>query len=167
YNGLVPGPTVVATSGTPQLVRFFNDLPDVDPVGIGEPITAVHRHGGFQGPADDGYPLDTFARRRSRDYFYPNRPDGGLEQNEHSTTWYHDHTIDITGPNVYRGLAGFYLSFDAVDSIAGELDTNPQALRLPGRMVSLPSGEQFREFDVPIVIQDKLFDRNGFLVFDT
>src|SRR5437867_4573748 len=35
YNGLVPGPTVVATSGTPQLVRFFNDLPDVDPVGIG------------------------------------------------------------------------------------------------------------------------------------
>ena len=167
YNGMAPGPTFIARSGTPFLVRFVNDLPQNDPVGIGEPISAIHRHGGFQAEEDDGYPIDTFCTGQSRDYFYPNEPADGLEQNEESTLWYHDHAIDITGPNVYRGLAGFYLSFDAVDSIAGELDTNPQALRLPGRMVSLPSGEQFREFDVPIVIQDKLFDRNGFLVFDT
>src|SRR5439155_1174747 len=65
------------------------------------------------------------------------------------------------------GLAGFFLNFDAVDSIEGELDTNPRALRLPGRMVRLSSGAEFREFDVPIVIQDKQFDKNGFLVFDT
>src|SRR5215813_6553773 len=154
YDGIQPGPTFVTRSGTPALVRFVNQLPENDPVGIGEPITAVHRHGGFQAPEDDGYPLDTFCTGQSRDYFFPNVPDDGLEQNEHSTLWYHDHAIDITGVNVYRGLAGFYLNFDEVDS-GNELDDDPRALRLP-------SGE----FDVGLVFQDRQFDENGFLVFD-
>src|SRR5438552_13010898 len=167
YDGMSPGPTFLARSGTPSLVRFVNDLPMNDPVGIGEPISAIHRHGGFQFPEDDGYPLDTFCTSQSRDYFYPNEADDLQEQNEHSTLWYHDHAIDITGMNVYRGLAGFFLNFDRVDSIAGELDTGAAALRLPGRMVALPSGDQFRQFDVPLVFQDKRFDQNGFLAFDT
>src|SRR5438552_9385475 len=139
YDGMAPGPTFLARSGTPFLVRFVNDLPENDPVGIGEPITAIHRHGGFQFPEDDGYPLDTFCgpspatgnQPQSRDYFYPNEADDLDPQNEHSTLWYHDHAIDITGQNVYRGLAGFFLNFDAVDSFAGEEDLNPGALRLP------------------------------------
>ena len=167
YDGMVPGPTFLAQSGTPFLVRFVNDLPQNDPVGIGEPITVIHRHGGFQFEEDDGYPLDTFCSGQSRDFFYPNEADDLQEQNEHSTLWYHDHAIDITGPNVYRGLAGFFLNFDQVDTLAGEVDTSPRALRLPGRMVRLASGETFREFDVPLVVQDKQFDQNGFLVFDT
>ncbi len=168
YNGMVPGPTFLGRSGTPVLVRFVNDLPTNDPVGIGEPISAVHRHGGFQAPEDDGYPLDTFCTGQSRDYFYPQTPAPNVfglpnpEQNEESTMWYHDHAIDITGPNVYRGLAGFFLNFDEVDSFLGEEDPNPRALRLPGRMRG-----QVREFDIPIVIQDKLFDQDGRLVFDT
>jgi spore coat protein A len=32
-----------------------------------------------------------------------------------STQWYHDHAMDITGPNVYAGLAGFYLLTDDLD----------------------------------------------------
>ena len=174
YEGMTPGPTFLARSGTPFLVRFVNDLPENDPVGIGEPITAIHRHGGFQFPEDDGYPLDTFCgpspatgnQPQSRDYFYPNEADDLDPQNEPSTLWYHDHAIDITGQNVYRGLAGFFLNFDAVDSFAGEEDLNPGALRLPGRMTTL-NGRPFREFDVPMVFQDKLFDANGFLVYDT
>src|SRR5437867_3281256 len=74
YNGMAPGPTFLGRSGTPFLVRFVNDLPMNDPVGFGEPITAVHRHGGFQAPEDDGYPLDTFCTGQSRDYFYPQTP---------------------------------------------------------------------------------------------
>ena len=167
YQGMSPGPTFLAESGVPFIVRFVNDLPENDPVGIGEPITAIHRHGGFQFPEDDGYPIDTFCSGQSRDYFYPNEADDLQVQNEHSTLWYHDHAIDITGPNVYRGLAGFFLNFDAIDSLLGEEDPNPNALRLPGRMTTLPSGEPFREFDVPLVVQDKLFDQNGFLVYDT
>lgn len=155
YNGMAPGPTIVSRSGTPHLVRFKNKLPQNDPVGIGEPIVAIHRHGGFQKPEDDGYPLDTFCYGQTRDYAYPNRPDQGLAQNEHSTLWYHDHAIDITAENVYRGLAGFYLNFDEIDS-DNERDPNPRALRLP-------SGA----YDVPVVIQDKRFDENGFLFYDS
>ena len=40
-----------------------------------------------------------------RTYRYP------LEQRA-ATLWYHDHTMDFTGPNVYRGLAGFLLVDD-------------------------------------------------------
>src|SRR5206468_5392418 len=117
---------------------------------------------------DDGCPLATLCTGQSRDFYSPltAAPNGfGLpnpEQNEESTMWYHDHAIDITGPNVYRGLAGFFLNFDEVDSFLGEEDPNPRALRLPGRMRG-----QVREFDIPIVIQDKLFDQDGRLVFDT
>src|SRR5262245_39556093 len=153
YDGQIPGPTFVARSGTPFLVRFVNNIPEKDPVGIGEPITAVHRHGGFQAPEDDGYPLDTFCTGQSRDYFYPNVPEGGLQQNQHSTEWYHDHTIDITGPNVYRGLAGFFLHFNSFDT--GNENDPPPAL-------GLPSGK----FDIGLVIQDKQFNQDGFLVFD-
>ena len=167
YDGMMPGPTFMARSGTPFLVRFVNDLPENDPVGIGEPISAIHRHGGWQFPEDDGYPLDTFCSGQSRDYFYPNEADDLDPQNEHATLWYHDHAIDITAQNVYRGLAGFFLNFDEVDSMLGEVDPNPRALRLPGRMVSLPSGGMFREFDVPLVFQDRRFDPNGFLVYDS
>jgi FtsP/CotA-like multicopper oxidase with cupredoxin domain len=159
YNGTIPGPTFVARSGTPQLIRFVNDLPTNDPVRIGEPITAIHRHGGFQAPEDDGYPLDTFCSGQSRDYFYPNRPDAGNPQNEHSTNWYHDHAIDITAENVYRGLAGFFLyhnDFDTGDEATG--------LRLPSNKFN---GEKIGPFDIPLVIQDRLFDRNGFLVYNS
>jgi FtsP/CotA-like multicopper oxidase with cupredoxin domain len=154
YDGQIPGPTFVAHSGTPHLVRFVNDLPTVDPMGIGLPITVIHRHGGFQAPEDDGYPLDTFCTGQSRDYLYPNRPAGGLVQNEHSTQWYHDHAIDITAENVYRGLSGFYLNFDSLDT-GNETDPPPA--------LGLPSGP----FDVGLVLQDRLFDANGFLIYDS
>lgn len=154
YAGQIPGPTFVARSGTPHLVRFVNDLPENDPVRIGLPILAIHRHGGYQAPGDDGYPLDTFCSGQSRDYFYPNVPARGLLQNEHSTNWYHDHAIDITAQNVYRGLTGFYLNFNSLDT-GNELDPPPA--------LGLPSGE----FDVGLVLQDKLFDANGFAYYDS
>jgi len=67
--------------------------------------------------------------------------------------WYHDHAIDITAENVYRGLAGFYVSFNTLDT-GNETDPPPA--------LGLPSGD----FDIGLVIQDRLFDRNGFLVYD-
>src|SRR5207244_516410 len=155
------GPTVVSNrrsfpppnvTGKAPLVRFVNELVE-GRHDIGEPITAIHRHGGFQNPEDDGYPLDTFCFGESRDYFYPNRADAGLLQNEHSTMWYHDHAIDITAENVYRGLAGFYVSHNVLDT-GNETDPPPA--------LGLPSGD----FDIGLVIQDRLFDGNGFLVYD-
>ena len=155
YNGHTPGPTFITEAGTPVLARFTNLLPQNDPVGIGLPIAAIHRHGGFQAPGDDGYPTDFTPAGGSRDYLY-------FHPQDDSTLWYHDHSIDITAENVYRGLSGFYLIFDERDSLGGELDPNPNALRLPGKMVN-----GARKYDIPLVFQDRQFNANGFLVYDS
>jgi FtsP/CotA-like multicopper oxidase with cupredoxin domain len=78
----------------------------------------------------------------------PNRMDGDPAETV-STLWYHDHSMDHTAENVYKGLVGFHLLFDEVDS-GNENDPNPKALRLP-------SGE----FDVPLLLQDKRFAEDG------
>jgi FtsP/CotA-like multicopper oxidase with cupredoxin domain len=164
YEGTLPGPTYITESGTPTLIRYANNLPTNDPVGIGEPVSVIHRHGGFQAPEDDGYPMDCFASGQTRDYYYPCAPEGGLAQNEVSCLWYHDHSVDATATNVYRGLMGFNMNFDTLDSKLGEADPNPAALRLPGKMSA--DGKQ-RLFDVPLAIADRTFDANGQLVYNS
>jgi FtsP/CotA-like multicopper oxidase with cupredoxin domain len=62
--------------------------------------------------------------------------------------------MDHTAANVYKGLVGFHLFFDEVDS-GNENDPSLAALRLP-------SGE----FDIPLLFQDKRFDANGQLCLD-
>src|SRR5690606_199365 len=72
------------------------------------------------------------------------------------TLWFHDHRMDFTAPNVYRGLAGFYLLFDHIDS-GNENDPSPTALRLPSGV---------GDFDIPLMVQDKKFDSGGYIQFD-
>ncbi|KXK63837.1 copper oxidase [Micromonospora rosaria] len=145
YNGSFPGPTIVSRSGRRTVIRHTNRLP--------VPLV-VHLHGGRTPPADDGYPLDLVipeggsagggphaghgdTSTGSREYDYP------LEQRA-STLWYHDHRMDFTGPQVWRGLAGFHLVHDDEEE------------SLP-----LPSGDR----DVPLMICDRSFDRDGSLMY--
>lgn len=86
--------------------------------------------------------------RVSADTSGPNKEDGDIAETV-STLWYHDHAMDHTAENVYKGLVGFHLFFDEIDS-GNENDPFPKALRLP-------SGE----FDIPLLFQDKRFDSNG------
>ena len=154
YDGSIPGPTFRARVGQPQVIRFFNDLPR-DHRGFGVPNTTIHRHAGFQASESDGFPSDFFPPGTSKDFCYPNVYAGGDVREGQSTLWYHDHLVSFTAPNVYKGLAGMYLMFDEIDS-GDETDPNPRAL-------GLPSGE----FDIPLVVQDKLFNRNGKLVYNS
>jgi FtsP/CotA-like multicopper oxidase with cupredoxin domain len=78
----------------------------------------------------------------------PNNHDGDRTETL-CTLWYHDHSMDHTSENVYKGLVGFHLFFDEIDS-GDENDARPGALRLP-------SGE----FDIPLLFQDKRFDSDG------
>jgi len=141
FNGSFPGPTVLASTGRPMTVSVRNQLPVP---------TVVHLHGG-RTPADsDGYPTDLilpavtgqdWAASRStgttaagrRDYRYP------LDQRA-ATLWYHDHTMDFTGPNVYRGLAGFFIISDDEEQ------------NLP-----LPRGQH----DLPLMVCDRAFAADG------
>lgn len=64
-----------------------------------------------------------------------------------ATFWYHPHIMDITGKQVYMGLAGlFYID----DEISASLD--------------IP--KDYGVDDIPLIIQDRSFDRNGNLVYD-
>ncbi|GAA3387123.1 multicopper oxidase family protein [Cryptosporangium minutisporangium] len=145
YDGVFPGPTIESRRGRRTVVRHHNrtDVP-----------TVVHLHGGHT-PADhDGWPTDlvmplsgTHSHSHShhpgritqgrRDYVYP------LDQ-EAATLWYHDHRMDFTGPQVYRGLAGFHLVRDAVEEA------------LP-----LPSGDR----EIPLMIADRAFASDGSLKY--
>jgi len=104
---------------------------------LSEGVT-IHLHGGHL-PADmDGHPTDMIEPGQSKLYVYPNRQ-------EAATLWYHDHAMDRTGPHVYRGLAGFYLIEDEAE-----------------RGLGLPKGR----YDVPIMIQDKIFEADGSLRYE-
>jgi spore coat protein A len=81
--------------------------------------------------------MDMGGSRHFKDYVYP------LEQRA-ATLWYHDHRMDFTGPQVWRGLAGFHIIRD------DEEDALP-----------LPRGEK----DIPLMICDRSFDRDGSFLY--
>jgi FtsP/CotA-like multicopper oxidase with cupredoxin domain len=129
YQGLYPGPPIVARTGRSVVVRQHNELPE---------NVVVHLHGGHNPPDSDGFPTDYILPGASRDFCYPNTEAA-------ATHWYHDHTMDFTGWNVVRGLAGFYLITDDLE--AG---------------LNLPSGD----FDVPLMFQDRRFNPDGSFFYD-
>jgi spore coat protein A len=124
YDGIFPGPTIEARSGRRVVVRQKNELP--------VPVS-THLHGGVTPPESDGYPTDLVPPGGHKDYVYPN-------EQRASTHWYHDHRMDFTGPQVWRGLAGFYLLRDEAEDA-----------------LTLPTGEK----DVPVMIADRLFAEDG------
>lgn len=173
YDGIVPGPTFVARYGEPALVRIHNQLPN-DATGFGSPEISTHLHNLHCASESDGFAGDYYSATKAgptlgapgsyKDHHYPNcyanydRYDAsnGDPREGLGTLWYHDHRMDFTGANVYRGMAGFYLLFDHIDS-GDENDTNPAALRLPSGV---------GVYDIPLAIQDKRFDSGGYLAFD-
>jgi spore coat protein A len=143
YDGMFPGPTVVSRSGRRTVVTHRNEL---------RVPTVVHLHGGHTPAESDGYPTDLVlpasggdehagmggnVAHGQRDYVYPCRQRA-------ATLWYHDHRMDFTGPQVYRGLAGFHLIHDDEDDA------------LP-----LPKGER----DIPLMITDRAFAEDGSFLY--
>ncbi|MDW4905898.1 multicopper oxidase family protein [Streptomyces sp. ADMS] len=139
YNGLFPGPTLATRSERKIVVRHTNQL---------EVPVAVHLHGAKTPAEHDGFPTDLIlpdggwsghtmhggnTSQGSRAYEYP------LAQPA-ATLWYHDHRMDFTGPQVYKGLAGFHLVHDE------EEDNLP-----------LPKGDR----DIPLMICDRSFTESG------
>jgi FtsP/CotA-like multicopper oxidase with cupredoxin domain len=164
FNGQFPGPRIHARAGKPVLIRWRNELMSVAAHrGYGLPTPTTHLHNGHTASESDGNPLDTFASGEWHDSLYLNRNAGftdprfgpmGDPRETLSTMWYHDHCLDFTAQNVYRGNMGLYFQFTEFDS-GNENDPNPVAWRLP-------SGD----FDVPLVLHDRVFAPNGKGYFD-
>src|SRR5437762_2487047 len=156
---------LVAKRGLSARVAGATSSPPTTPFIAPLPIPRVLEPQASMTPAppseSDGFPADFFDSGFFYDQHYPNvcagfdaSPPAGDVRETMNTLWYHDHRFDFTAQNVYKGLAGFYLLFDEVDS-GDETDPNPRALRLP-------SGE----FDVPLMFADKVFDADGQVFFD-
>lgn len=140
YNGIFPGPTIESRRGRKTVVTHRNELP--------APVV-VHLHGGKTPAEHDGYPTDMIMpvggwngshgkhhgamSNGAREYVYP------VDQAA-ATLWYHDHRMDFTGPQVYKGLAGFHLIRDDEEESLG-----------------LPSGDR----EIPLMITDRSFTEDG------
>jgi FtsP/CotA-like multicopper oxidase with cupredoxin domain len=161
FDGISPGPTLVAQYGRRILMRNQNNLPaGPPPGGFGLNSVTTHLHNGHTPSESDGFPCDFYEIGQFYDHHYPNvlagfasthAPNGDPNETL-STLWFHDHRIDFTSQNVYKGLAAFYILFSAQDT--GNENTG----------FHLPT---FPDFDIPLMLADRIIDPDdGQLFFD-
>ncbi|WP_240667451.1 multicopper oxidase family protein [Streptomyces luteoverticillatus] len=153
YDGIFPGPTFAARSGRRTVLQVRNSL---------AVPTVTHLHGGVTPPESDGYPTDLLlparcspgGASRARDSMahdgmgddHAGRISIGYRTYEYplpqraATLWYHDHRMDFSAPQVWRGLAGFFLIGDEEEA-----------------RLSLPGGDR----DVPLMLCDRSFEEDG------
>ncbi|HEX2096471.1 MAG TPA: multicopper oxidase domain-containing protein [Solirubrobacterales bacterium] len=79
-----------------------------------------------------------------------------------STHWFHDHMLDFTAQNVYKGNAVMFNYYSALDR-GNEAHVDGVNLRLPSG-TALPWGN--RDYDVNLLLADKAWDENGQLWFN-
>ncbi|MEZ5258118.1 MAG: multicopper oxidase domain-containing protein [Ilumatobacteraceae bacterium] len=182
YNGTYPGPTIEVPKGKQIKVRFMNELVDangqtlphllpvdetihtaynhampngdlrtLDPA-VGPVPIVTHLHGGVTESASDGYPDAWYTPMvNGVQHRGPAASKGDIvpytfgNQQEATHLWYHDHTVGITRLNVYAGLVGNYFIRDWSNWMEWRLPTGA--------------------FEVPLVIQDRMFAADGSLHF--
>ncbi len=129
YGGSFPGPTIKRPTGHATRVTFVHDLPRQ------AGSMTVHQHGGHQSSADDGQPTKhLIAKGGRRTYTYPLRESG--KPMPAAFNFYHDHRMDKTARNNWRGLQGMFLVTDPAEKKLG-----------------LPHGR----FDVPLHFAERSF----------
>lgn len=115
------GPVMNLIKGQKVRVYYRNRL--------NEP-SIIHWHGLHVPQASDGHPMYTIGPGEQYVYEFE-------VMNPAGTSFYHSHAHEITGDQVYFGLAGLIKVTDDTEKALG-----------------LPSGE----YDVPLVLQDRRFD---------
>ncbi len=148
YDSSFPGPTFETRSGRGLLIEWRNDLPRTHFLPIDHHLhgaersnpevrAVVHVHGAKVPAHSDGYPEDWYEPGKSALYHYPNQQDAAM-------LWYHDHAMGINRLNIFAGLMGIYLVRDDFED-----------------SLHLPRGE----YEVPLVICDRMFDTAGQLYY--
>jgi blue copper oxidase len=112
YDGLLPGPTFVASTGTTARIDVTN--------GLDEPTT-VHWHGLIVPTEVDGQPHEAFGPGETKAYDLPLIQRAGLN-------FYHPHPHLKTASQVALGLAGAFIVRDAEEA----------ALNLPSGKYEMP-----------------------------
>jgi spore coat protein A, manganese oxidase len=163
--GVYLGPTIVAKSGRPVIIRWINQLPtdpdqfplkgSIDPTIPGGDLPSgravPHLHGGHTDASFDGTPMQWWTADGATGEDFVTETFTYANDQPASLYWYHDHAMGVTRLQPYLGLAAAYLMFDDVDNgktISGQL---------------VPSGP----YHLPIVLQDKTFNDDGTLWYPT
>ncbi|UKA53609.1 multicopper oxidase domain-containing protein [Arthrobacter sp. FW305-BF8] len=171
FNGTFPGPMINAEYGRPVLVRFENHL-DENPLNLdrqdfGSPDWSflTHLHNGHTAPESDGNPHYSmvsgpkhpgYLPKMFVDNLYLNWPAGGDDREKQSFFWFHDHRMDHTGSNVYKGMVGLYPIYDP--KYGTDMGDERQGLRLPGVRTNNPDGSFDVKYDIPLAFYDCRLD---------
>ena len=171
FNGTFPGPMINAEYGRPVIVRFENQL-DLNPMNLdrqdfGAPDLSflTHLHNGHTAPESDGNPHYSMISGPKHhgykpgmwvDNMYLNWPAGGDDREKQSFFWFHDHRMDHTGSNVYKGMVGLYPIYDPKNGM--DMGDERQGLRLPGVRTNNPDGSFDVAYDIPLAFYDCRLD---------
>ncbi len=190
FDGTFPPKLLQARYGQAVLFRHYNALP-IDPsanMGFGTHTISTHEHNGHNPAESDGYTHAFSFPGQYYDYRWPmiiaghdsvnvtasdpraGSPDGrggirrlrGDYRETMSTHWFHDHMLDFTAQNVYKGNAAMMNYYSSIDR-GNEAINDGVNLRLPSGS-ALDWGN--RDYDVNLVVADKAWDRNGQLNFN-
>lgn len=171
FNGTFPGPMINAEYGRPVLVRFVNRLDenpfDLDRQDFGSPDWSflTHLHNGHTAPESDGNPHYSMLHGPKSmgyqpgqwvDNLYLNWPAGNDEREKQSFFWFHDHRMDHTGSNVYKGMVGLYPIYDPTNDL--DMGDERRGLRLPGVRKDNSDGSFDVDYDIPLAFFDVRLD---------
>jgi FtsP/CotA-like multicopper oxidase with cupredoxin domain len=171
FNGKFPGPRINAEYGKPVLVRFENKL-HLNPLGLdrqdfGSPDLSflTHLHNGHTAPESDGNPHYSMRYGPQKagympemwvDNLYLNWPAGDDDREKQSFFWFHDHRMNHTGSNVYKGMVGLYPIYDPKGG--ADMGDERQGFRLPGVRTDHDDGSFDVDYDVPLAFYDCRLD---------
>jgi FtsP/CotA-like multicopper oxidase with cupredoxin domain len=190
FDGTFPPKLLKVRYGEPILMREYNALP-IDVAanrGFGVHTISTHEHNGHSPAESDGYTNAFFFPGQFYDYRWPiplaghdsinteakdkraGAPDGnggikkvpGDWRETMSTHWFHDHMLDFTAQNVYKGSAAMMNYYSALDRGNEGLDDGVN-LRLPSG-TALDWGN--RDYDVNLLLAEKAWDSEGQLWFN-
>ncbi|HKG51430.1 MAG TPA: multicopper oxidase domain-containing protein [Actinomycetales bacterium] len=171
FNGTFPGPMINAEYGKPVLVRFENHL-DENPLNLdrqdfGSPDLSflTHLHNGHTAPESDGNPHYSmrygpknrgYLPKMFVDNLYLNWPAGGDDREKQSFFWFHDHRMDQTGSNVYKGMVGLFPIYDPKYGL--DMGDETRGLHLPGVRTDNGDGSFDVDYDIPLAFYDCRLD---------
>jgi FtsP/CotA-like multicopper oxidase with cupredoxin domain len=196
FDGTMPPKLLMARYGEPILFRHYNGLP-IDVAannGFGMHTITTHEHNGHNPAESDGFAAAYFYPGQYYDYRWPmtlagtdsintgatntwaGAPNnaGGIKKvrgdwhETMSTHWFHDHMLDFTAQNVYKGNAAMMNYYSAIDR--GNETINCRSANENNPNLCLPSGTALdwgnRDYDVNLVVADKAWNAKGQLFFN-
>ncbi len=216
FDGTLPPKLLMARYGEAIIFRHYNALPIDEAAnnGFGRHTISTHEHNGHNPAESDGFMHAYSYPGQFYEYHWPmvlaghdsinagaldpktGAPDGsggitpvpGDWHETMSTHWFHDHMLDYTAQNVYKGNAAMMNYYSAIDRGREPVNLSEASTGQKSSVDSvkpgyachyadptnanlcLPSGTGLdwgnRDYDVNLVVADKAWDTTGQLKFN-